>query len=127
MQAILIVFFGGGVGSVFRHLVNVYAAKWLGTGWPWGTYTVNIVGSLVMGLLAGYFAFRAGVAWTQQGRLLLMTGILGGFTTFSAFSLDSILLWERGQIGYAVLYVTSSVFISLLALVAGLSFVRALS
>jgi fluoride exporter len=127
MQAILIVFFGGGVGSVLRHLVNIYAAKWLGTDWPWGTYTVNIVGSLVMGLFAGYFAFRAGATWTQQGRLLLMTGVLGGFTTFSAFSLDSILLWERGQAAYAALYVVSSVLISLSALVAGLSLVRALS
>ncbi len=112
---------------MFRHLTNVYAAKWFGTDWPWGTYTVNIVGSLVMGLLAGYFAFRAGAAWTQQGRLLLMTGILGGFTTFSAFSLDSVLLWERGQIGYAALYVVSSVLISLAALVAGMSLVRAVS
>jgi CrcB protein len=95
----LIVFLGGGIGSVLRHLVNVLSARGLGTAFPYGTLTVNVTGSIVMGLLAGYFAFKGDAA--QGWRLFLMTGILGGYTTFSAFSLDAALLYERGEIGLA--------------------------
>jgi CrcB protein len=121
----LMVFVGGGIGSMLRHGVNVICAKLFGIGFPFGTFTVNITGSIVMGLLAGYFAFRGEAA--QIWRLFLMTGILGGYTTFSAFSLDSVLLVERGQLGLAALYVAASVVLSIGGLFAGLALVRYLT
>ena len=103
---------------------NVAALRLLGSGFPYGTLTVNIVGSLVMGLLTGYCALKAdpGQIW----RLFLTTGILGGFTTFSAFSLDTALLYERGALGLTALYVVVSVGISVAALFAGLFIMRQL-
>ena len=80
-----------------------------------------------MGLIAGWFAFKAGEAWSQSARLFLTTGVLGGFTTFSAFSLDAILMWERGELGSALLYIIGSVVLSLVALVLGLALVRSLA
>jgi CrcB protein len=127
MTAYLLVFLGAGLGGMLRHGVNVGCARWCGTEFPWGTMTINILGSLVMGLVAGWLAFRASESWTQNARLFLMTGILGGFTTFSAFSLDTMLLWERGQTGAALTYVLVSVLGSILALAAGLALVRTLS
>ena len=121
----LIVFVGGGIGAAMRHGVNLVAARLLGTGFPWGTLTVNVVGSLAMGALAAYFAFKGEAS--QSARLFLTTGVLGGFTTFSAFSLDAVLLYERGQSGLALAYVVGSVVISITALVAGLAMVRALT
>ena len=85
----LIVFLGAGIGGALRHGVNVGATRLFGFGFPFGTLIVNIVGSFAMGLLAGYFAFRPGI--NQHMRLFLTTGVLGGFTTFSAFSLDAAL------------------------------------
>jgi CrcB protein len=125
MLAYIIVFFGAGIGGALRHGVNVAAARILGIGFPFGTLTVNVVGSLVMGLLAGYFAFKGDAP--QHLRLFMMTGILGGFTTFSAFSLDAALLWERGQIGPMAVYVGASVLLSVAALFIGLFIMRALS
>ena len=121
----LIVFIGGGIGSMFRHGVNVLSARTLGTGFPWGTLTVNVTGSIVMGLLAGYFAFKGQAA--QSWRLFMMTGILGGYTTFSAFSLDAILLYERGQVGLALAYIAASGAISIFGLLAGLLLIRYLT
>ena len=121
----LIVFVGGGIGAALRHGFNQFAARLLGTGFPYGTLTVNEVGSLAMGALAAYFAFRGEAS--QGARLFLTTGVLGGFTTFSAFSLDAVLLYERGQVGLALTYVVGSVMISIAALVAGLAVVRALA
>jgi fluoride exporter len=121
----LIVFVGGGIGSMLRHGVNVLSARWLGTGFPYGTLTVNVTGSIVMGLLAGYFAFKGDTA--QSWRLFLMTGILGGYTTFSAFSLDAILLYERSEIGLALAYVAASGAVSIFGLFAGLMLIRYLS
>ena len=123
-MAYLIVFLGGGTGAALRHAVNVAAARLMGSGFPFGTLCVNVTGSLVMGLLAGYFAFRGDVS--QGWRLFLMTGILGGYTTFSAFSLDAVVLWERGAWGPALVYVFGSVAISILGLLAGLALVRSL-
>ena len=120
----ILVFLGGGLGAASRHGVNQAAARLLGTGFPWGTITVNIVGSFLMGLIAGWLAFRAGAAWTQHWRLVLTTGFLGGFTTFSAFSLDVALLWERNAHLEAVGYVAASVVVSIAALFAGLWLVR---
>ena len=127
MTAVLMVFLGAGLGGALRHGVNIGAARLLGTGFPWGTLTVNVVGSLVMGLLAGYFAFRDGVNWTQHARLFLATGMLGGFTTFSTFSLDVVVLLERGETGSATLYALVSLVVSVLALFSGLWLVRTLA
>jgi CrcB protein len=118
----LIVFIGGGLGAALRHGVNLGAARWLGAGFPFATLTVNVTGSLVMGLLAGYFAFKGGAP--QAWRLFLTTGVLGGYTTFSAFSLDAALLYERGEIALAALYVVASVLLSIGGLFAGLALVR---
>jgi CrcB protein len=119
----LIVFFGGGIGAALRHGVNMASARLLGTGFPYATMIENVSGSLVMGLLAGYFAFRSG-GGHQHWRLFLTTGILGGYTTFSAFSLDAVLLYERGALGLATLYVLGSVALSIAGLVAGLAVAR---
>ncbi len=127
MTAYLLVFLGAGIGGAMRHGVNTGCARWCGLDFPWGTLTVNVAGSLAMGLIAGWLAFRAGEGWSQHARLFLTTGILGGFTTFSAYSLDAVLLWERGQIAAAAFYVVGSVILSIVALAAGLAFVRTLA
>lgn len=118
----LIVFIGAGIGGALRHGVNVGAVRLFGYGFPFGTLIVNVVGSFVMGLLAGYFAFRPGI--NQHMRLFLTTGILGGFTTFSAFSLDTALLIERHAFGLAAGYVVGSVAASASALFFGLALFR---
>ena len=118
----LIVFAGGGIGAALRHGVNLATARLLGTAFPYATLLENVTGSLIMGLLAGYFAFKGGAS--QHWRLLLTTGILGGYTTFSAFSLDSVLLYERGQSGLAALYIALSVGLSIGGLLAGIALVR---
>ena len=115
----LIVFLGAGIGGALRHGVNVAAARLFGYGFPFGTLIVNVVGSFVIGLLAGYFAFRPGIP--QDMRLFLTTGILGGFTTFSAFSLDAALLVERHSYALAAGYIAGSVGVSIVALFLGLA------
>ncbi len=117
-----IVFIGGGLGSVLRYFVTVTSGRAWGTDFPWGTFIINITGSTVMGLIAGYLAFRGEAS--QPWRLFLMTGILGGYTTFSAFSLDAALLYERGEVGLALAYVLGSVVLSIAGLFAGLALVR---
>jgi len=129
-MAYLIVFLGGGLGSMLRHGVNVTAARWFGTAFPFGTVTVNISGSLAMGLIAGWFAFKGEASFSghlQHWRLLLTTGVLGGYTTFSAFSLDAALLHERGETALALAYVLGSVALSVAGLFAGLWLVRQMS
>ncbi len=121
----LIVFLGGGLGAALRHGVNIAAARLLGIGFPYGTLTVNIVGSLIMGLLTGWFAFEGSPS--QHWRLLMTTGILGGFTTFSTFSLDTAVLYERGELGLAAIYVVASVAAGIAGLFAGLALVRSFS
>jgi CrcB protein len=118
----LIVFIGAGIGGALRHGVNVGAAKLFGFGFPFGTLIVNVAGSFLMGLFAGYFAFRPGIE--QHVRLFLTTGILGGFTTFSAFSLDTALLVERHSYGMAAGYAVGSVAASISALFFGLALFR---
>jgi CrcB protein len=118
----LIVFLGGGVGAAVRHGINVAVARAFGTAFPWSTLLINVTGSLLMGLIAGYFAFRGGGA--QHWRLFLTTGILGGYTTFSTFSLEAVLLWERNEMALASAYVLGSVIISIAGLAAGLWLVR---
>ena len=124
MKAYLIVFLGAGVGGMFRHGVNNACARLCGLEFPWGVLIINVLGSTIMGLLAGYFAFRIAEPWSQSARLFAMTGVLGGFTTFSAFSLDAVLLWERGAHVSAMLYVVGSVALAILGLVLGMAAVR---
>jgi CrcB protein len=122
MKLILLVALGGAIGSSLRYLVSL-ASGWLfGVGFPWGTLAVNITGSLAMGLVIGLAASKFQL--TNELRLFLATGILGGYTTFSAFSLDFALLFERKDYGLAGLYLAGSVSLSILALFAGLYLVR---
>jgi fluoride exporter len=120
----LIVFLGGGLGAALRHGVNMAAARLLGTAFPYGTLAINILGSLAMGLIAEFFALKSGLP--QHWRLFLTTGILGGFTTFSAFSLEAALLYERGEVAGAAIYVVASVVLAISALFAGMAIVRVL-
>jgi fluoride exporter len=121
----LLVFIGGGLGSTLRHTINVVCTRCFGTAFPYHTFIINITGSTVMGLIAGYLAFKGDAA--ASWRLFLMTGILGGYTTFSAYSLDSMVLYERGEIGLALFYVVGSVVFSIAGLFAGLTLVRHLA
>jgi CrcB protein len=121
----LAVFLGGGIGAALRHGVNLASLRLIGGTFPVATLFENVSGSFVMGLLAGYFAFRGGLS--QNWRLFLTTGILGGYTTFSAFSLDTALLYERGEIGMAALYALGSVTLAVGGLFAGLAIVRVLT
>ncbi len=118
----LIVFAGAGIGGALRHGVNIAAAKIFGLGFPYGTLIVNVTGSFVMGLFAGYFAYRSGVP--QHVRLFLTTGILGGFTTFSTFSLDAALLIERHAFAMAAAYAIGSIAAGVAALFFGLAVFR---
>ena len=118
----LIVFLGGGVGAAMRHGVNLATARLFGTAFPFGTLTVNVVGSFLMGALVIVLE-RRGASHLMP---LITTGFLGGFTTFSAFSLDTVSLIEGGRTGAALLYIAASVLVSLAALAAGLAAARAL-
>jgi len=124
MTAYLIVFFGAGLGGIARHGVNMTGAR-LGYASPLGTLGVNVAGSFLMGVLAAWFVHRTGVS--QHVRLFLTTGLLGGFTTFSAFSLDAALMWERGAFGPFALYVLGSLVLSVAGLFAGMAAVRLLT
>jgi CrcB protein len=126
MTATVLVFLGGGIGSALRHGVNLLCVRLFGLNFPWGTFAVNLIGSFVIGWLAAYFAFRAGAGFTQPARLFLITGVLGGFTTFSSFSLDFAMLFERGASVPAIFYVLGSVGISLIAIFLGLYVGRAI-
>src|SRR5256886_8172939 len=121
----VLVFIGGGLGASLRHAVNMLCARCIGTGFPYGTFIINITGSIVMGLIAGYLAFKGEAS--QPWRLFLMTGVLGGYTTFSAFSLDAVLLYERGEMGLALFYVLGLVAFSIARLFGGLALVRHLA
>jgi len=126
----VIVFVGAGIGGMLRHGVNGLGLRLAGPDFPAATMTINIVGSLAMGLIAGYFTFRGGDGifgqMSQHWRLFLTTGVLGGFTTFSAFSLDFATLWERGAMGGAAVYLIASVVGSLVAVFAALAVARSL-
>lgn len=117
----LLVMAGGAIGSGARYGVGMLALRKLGPQYPWGTLAVNLIGGFAMGLLAGWLVRNGG---SEQTRLLVGVGVLGGFTTFSAFSLDAVTMIERGQWGVAIGYALVSVIGSVLALFAGLSLVR---
>jgi len=125
MPSLLLVMLGGAFGAGARHLVGRATLAWWGPGYPWGTLAANLIGGLAMGLLAGTLA-RIGQGG-EQWRLLLGVGVLGGFTTFSAFSLDAMLMIERGSWTGALGYVLASVLGSIAALMLGLSIARALA
>jgi CrcB protein len=122
VKMVLMAAMGGAIGAAGRYLVGVGTTRLLGHGFPWGTLIVNVVGCLAMGLLIEAFALRYSV--TNEMRTLVTTGILGGFTTFSAFSLDIAVLMERKAQGLAVLYLGASVGLCTLALFAGLAIAR---
>jgi CrcB protein len=123
MQGYLLVFIGGGLGAALRHGVNVTFVRWFRSDFPFHTLFENVTGSTVMGLLAAYFALRSGIP--QPMRLFLTTGILGGYTTFSTFSLDTVLMWERDQYAAAIVYVVVSVCASIGGLALGTALIRA--
>lgn len=123
MTQLLLVAMGGAAGAAARYGVGVLTGRWLGHGWPWATLGVNLLGGLLMGLLVGWLAHRGG-ADQERLRLLLGVGVLGGFTTFSAFSLEVALMVERREWTSAGLYVSASVVLSVAALFAGLMLAR---
>jgi len=125
MRNYFLVFLGAGLGGAARHACNTIALHLVGVGFPLATLCVNVIGSTAMGALIAWFSLKAdpGHAW----RLFLTTGVLGGFTTFSAFSLDAVSLYERGEWALAAGYVTLSVTLALLGLYGGLLLIRSLA
>jgi CrcB protein len=123
MTQALLVAVGGAVGSLLRYYVGLGSLRLMGPSFPWGTLTVNVVGCFIIGIFAEMIAIRFNAS--VELRLLLITGFLGGFTTFSAFSLDAISLFERGDVLAGGIYIAASVGLSMLAVVAGLSIMRA--
>ena len=121
----LAVFVGAGLGGMLRHGVNRASLAYLGPAFPYGTLFVNIIGGLVMGVLAELFLVKGG--GSQEFRLFLTTGLLGGFTTFSAFSLDAALMWQRSDYLALASYIVASVLLSIAALFVGMAAVRALT
>jgi len=120
-----IVFLGGGLGATLRHAFNIFGAKVMTTNAPIGTLTINVVGCLLLGLMAGYIAIRGNIS--QRFRLFLMTGFMGGFTTFSAFSVEVVSMIERSQYYSALVYGLLTLIISIGATFIGLNLVRILS
>ncbi len=123
MSRLLLVFLGGGAGALARHLVGSWALRLFGSAWPFGTFTVNLAGGFLMGMLAAWLAHRGGAAQDHY-RLLLGVGALGGFTTFSAFSLETALMIERRAYGQAFSYAAASVLLAVGALFVGLFLAR---
>ena len=122
---LILVALGGGLGASARYLTNLAALRFAGPSFPWGTFAVNVIGSFAMGLLIAILTRRTGTS--MEVRSFLATGFLGGFTTFSAFSLDFALMWERGDHWHGAVYLLASVLLSILALFGGLFLVRAVA
>jgi CrcB protein len=125
MSKLLLVVLGGGAGAAARYAVGTHAWRLFGTAWPYGTFICNVAGGLAMGLLVGFLAHRGG-ADQERLRLLFGVGVLGGFTTFSAFSLETALMIEKSRYAQAFTYVSASVLMSVAALFAGLIVARRL-
>lgn len=123
MNKLLLVALGGAFGSVVRYALGGQTLRWFGPGWPYGTFAANLIGGCLIGLLAGFLAHR-GDADQERLRLLLQVGVLGGFTTFSAYSLETALMIERKAYGAAAGYAISSVVLAILAVFAGLILAR---
>ncbi|MBV2184220.1 MAG: fluoride efflux transporter CrcB [Rhizobium sp.] len=124
MNQVLLVALGGAFGSVCRYLVGLGALRLMGPSFPWGTLTVNVAGSFAIGVLAELIVARFGAS--AELRLLLITGFLGGFTTFSAFTLDAVTLFERGASLAATTYLVVSIVASIAAAIAGVGLMRSL-
>lgn len=122
MRSAIAVFVGAGLGGVARHYFNALAVGLFGTAFPWGIFAINVIGSVAMGVIVEWLALRGSAP--QDLRLFLTTGILGGFTTFSTFSLDAAVLYERGQLGLAAVYVGTSVVVAIGGLFLGMYAVR---
>ena len=122
MISLSLVMLGGALGAAARYLVGQALTGWLGPNYPWGTLAVNLIGGLAMGALVGMLARMASA---EQARLFLAVGVLGGFTTFSAFSLELVTMIERGAWGLAMGYALASVIAAAVAVMAGLAIVRA--
>lgn len=122
MNSFVMVFLGGGLGAAARHGVNLLSMQFIGARYPVGTFFINVVGSLLIGVLAEWFALRSEIS--PGLRLFFITGILGGFTTFSAFSLEVGLLHERGETLAAAIYAAASVLCAVGAMFAGMYLVR---
>ena len=125
MLNLLLVALGGAIGSASRYALNDRVRAWLGTGWPTGIFTINVLGGFLMGCLVGVLALRGG-ADQEKWRVIVGVGVLGGFTTFSSFSLDVALMIERKAYGQAATYSLASVVVSVMALFAGLMLTRRL-
>src|SRR4051812_5618142 len=123
MKMLLAVAVGGAFGSVARHVLAARIAAWLGQGFPWGIFVVNVLGGFVMGALVETMALRWSLS--AEWRAFLTVGMLGGFTTFSSFSLDTVLLMQRGDYALAAAYVVGSVALSVGALFGAMLLVRA--
>ena len=121
-KTLVFVALGGALGAMGRYLVVGLVGRWAGAEFPFGTLAVNVLGSFVLGALVATMALRWEVP--PEARAFLVVGVLGAFTTFSAFSLDVIQQWERGQAAEAAIYVVASVTLSVLGLLAGLRLVR---
>lgn len=124
MNLLFAIAVGGGIGALGRHFLSSAVTVLLGSGFPWGILVVNILGGFLMGTFVEAGALK--FSFTLETRAFLTTGLLGGFTTFSAFSLDAALLIDRGEWMSAILYVASSALLSIAALFAGLWLVRSL-
>lgn len=124
MLNIALVAAGGAIGSVFRYLVGLLSVRLVGMTFPWGTLAVNVVGSFLIGFLVELVARRLNAS--VEMRLFLVTGVLGGFTTFSSFSLDAVALFERGGLGLSAVYIAASLVVSIAAVFAGLALGRSL-
>jgi CrcB protein len=122
MKLLLYAMAGGALGSGARHLVNVGMGRWLGPGFPWWTFLANVTGCWLMGILIEALALK--FQGSTDLRTLLATGVLGGYTTFSAFSLDFAVLLQRHEHMQAILYLVGSVALSILALYAGMGLMR---
>jgi CrcB protein len=120
IQTLLQVALGGALGASARYMTNVAAMRLIGPGFPWGTVAANVAGSFLMGVIVVALAHKDATRMAP----FLMTGLLGGYTTFSAFSLDALTIWERGQTGLAAAYVLGSVILSLAGIVAGMAVTR---
>lgn len=121
-KALLLVGLGGGVGSIFRYLVSVLTAKHIHTVFPWATFVVNILGCLMIGLLIGYFEKQQ--ALNNDLKFLFVTGFCGGFTTFSAFAIENLKLFQTGQHFTAFTYIVLSAVLGIIAVGGGMLFVK---
>ena len=124
IMRLLLVAAGGGLGAMARYGLGLMAGRMApGAAWPWGTFAANVIGGLAMGVLVGWLTVRGG-AQQEAIRLFAAVGVLGGFTTFSAFSLEAVMMIERRQLGLAAAYVAGSVVLALFALFVGLMIAR---